>query len=89
MSRRPAAPQPRTKKRKLSFKENAELASLPDRIDGAEREREQLYASLGDPSFLRDGVAVTAAKARLAAIEVELAELVSRWEELETIAAEG
>ena len=58
------------KKRKLSFKETRELAALPDRIDALEREREQLYASLADPALLRDGAAVVAAKARLAALEV-------------------
>ena len=84
----PSAPV-KAKKRKLSFKETAELASLPDRIDALEKEREQLYASLADPAFLRDGAAVTTAKARLAAIEVELGVLVARWEELETIAAEA
>jgi ATP-binding cassette subfamily F protein uup len=80
--------QPKPKKRKLTFKETAELGGLPDRIDALEREREQIYASLSDPSFLRDGAAVTGAKSRLAAIEIELGELVARWEELETIAAE-
>ena len=71
----PAAP-PKPKKRKLTFKETAELAALPDRIDALEREREALYASLADPAFLRDGAAVTSAKARLGAIERRARE---RW----------
>jgi ATP-binding cassette subfamily F protein uup len=75
------------KKRKLSFKETSELASLPDSIDALERERESAYASLADPALLRDGAAVAAAKARLAAIESEIASGLARWEELETIAA--
>ena len=80
--KRPApAPPPRPpKKRKLSFRETSELAELPDRIDALEREREQVYASLADPAVLRDGAAVTAAKARLAALEGEVAELTARWE---------
>jgi ATP-binding cassette subfamily F protein uup len=80
-----AAPRP-AKKRGLSYKEKQELAELPDRIDTTEREREMLYASLSDPAFLRDGAAVAKAKARLTAIEIELAELTERWEALETIA---
>ncbi len=78
-----------TRKRRLSYKETSELASLPDEIDKCEQERELIYASLADPSFLRDGAAVVEAKTRLAAIEVELAAMMERWEELETIAREG
>jgi ATP-binding cassette subfamily F protein uup len=85
-----AAPAPApAKKRKLSFKETAELAGLPERIDVLERERETLFASLGDSAVLRDGSAVVSVKSRLAAIEAEVGELMQRWEVLETIATEG
>jgi ATP-binding cassette subfamily F protein uup len=80
------APPRADRKRKLSFKETHELAALPERIDALERERDALYASLADPAFLRDGEAVTAAKARLEAIDGEVAGAMARWEELETIA---
>jgi ATP-binding cassette subfamily F protein uup len=83
----PAPPARGPKKRKLSFKETSELASLPEAIDALEREREAVYTSLSDPDLLRDGVAVAAAKARLLAIESEIAASLARWEELETIAA--
>jgi ATP-binding cassette subfamily F protein uup len=82
------APAKATKKRRLSLKETSELAALPDRIDALDRERETIYASLGDSAVLRDGSAVVAAKARLAALEVEIAELIQRWETLELIATE-
>ncbi len=82
----PAAMRPE-RKRKLSFKETNELASLPASIDALERERDSVYASLGDPAVLRDGAAVAAAKARLEEIESEMAQRLARWEELETIAA--
>jgi ABC transport system ATP-binding/permease protein len=75
------------KKRKLNFRETTELRELPGRIDEKERERERIYASLSDSSLLRDGAAVVDAKARLAAVEIEINQLVARWEELETIAA--
>jgi ATP-binding cassette subfamily F protein uup len=77
------------KPRKLSFKETKELADLPDRIDALERDREAAYASLADPALLRDGAAVTAARARLAALETEISGLTARWETLETVASEG
>ena len=88
--RQPAAqptPNAKPKPRRLTFKETAELAALPDRIDALERERTTLYASLADPAVLRDGSAVVAAQSRLAALKTELAELTERWAALETIAA--
>jgi ATP-binding cassette subfamily F protein uup len=87
--REPPPPQtPKAKPRRLTFKETAELAGLPDRIDALERERAALYVSLTDPAVLRDGPAVVAARSRLAAVEAELTELTERWEALETIAAQ-
>ena len=80
---------PTAKKRRLSYKETGELAGLPDRIDALERERETVYASLSDPAVLRDGSAVVAVRSCLASLEAEIAELIQRWETLETIAAEG
>ena len=76
------------KKRRLSFKETTELASLPDRIDAHEREREAVLLSLSDVALLRDGAAVAGVRARLAALDAEIAALTERWEALETIAAE-
>ena len=83
-----AAPKP-AKKRGLSYKEKQELATLPDRIEAVEHERTTLYTSLTDPAVLRDGSAVSRAKGRLAAIELELADLTERWLQLETIAGES
>ena len=89
-AKRPATPAPPTaKKRRLSYKETGELAGLPDRIDALERERETVYASLSDPAVLRDGSAVVAARSRLESLEAEIAELIRRWEALETIAADA
>ena len=85
----PRAPRRTEKRRRLSFSDKAELTALPDRIDALEREREALYASLGDPAFLRDGAAVVSAKQRLETLDAEIAELMARWEALETMAAES
>jgi ABC transport system ATP-binding/permease protein len=83
----PAAATRRTDKpRRRSYREQKELAELPDRIDALEREQESLYARLADPAFLRDGAAVSAAKERLAAIEAESSAAMARWEELEGLA---
>src|SRR5262249_5884674 len=69
--RAPAPPSPprSEKKRKLTFGETKELAGLPDLIEARERERDGLYASLSDGTFLRDGAAVIQARARLAEVE--------------------
>jgi len=77
------------KKRRLSFNETRELATLPERIDALEGEREELYATLTDPAVLRNGSAVAEARSRLDTLEVEIGALTARWELLETIAAEG
>jgi len=77
------------RKRRLTYKETSELASLPDEIDRREKEREQIYTSLSDPAFLRDGAAVVAARDRLNEIELEMTWLMERWEELETIASDS
>lgn len=78
-----------TRKRRLTFKEKSELESLPNEIDAREQDRERLYSSLADPVFLRDGAAVVQATIRLDAIDLKIAELMRRWEELETIARDG
>ena len=68
--------------RKLTFKENTELAALPSRIETVERERDEIYRSLADQAFARDGDAVAKAKARLDAIATEIEVLTARWVEL-------
>jgi ATP-binding cassette subfamily F protein uup len=80
-----ARPQ-KEKPRKLSFKEQKELKTLPQRIEQLETEQRQVQASLADPAFYREtGDKVAAAKARLAALEQELESVYRRWEELEAV----
>ena len=72
------------KSRKYSFKEQKELAALPQRIEQLETEQQQVQEQLADPAFYREsGDKVTMARARLEALEKELAEVYRRWEELE------
>jgi ATP-binding cassette subfamily F protein uup len=84
-----AAPKDKEKKRKLTFKEQHELAALPERIERLERERDTLYSAMADPAAARDGTSLVSGKVRLDEIEVGLTELLARWEALETIAAEA
>ena len=70
--------------RKLSFKEQQELKSLPQKIADLEAEQQQLHETLADPGFYRqDGESIAKTKARLSAVETEVAEAYRRWESLE------
>jgi len=84
----PDKPKPaRERPRKLTFKENQELAALPERIAALEAEQATLHATLADPTFYRDaGAEVGRLNARLAELEGELEEAYGKWEELEGLA---
>jgi ABC transport system ATP-binding/permease protein len=85
-SQAPAAT-PAEKPRKLSFKEQRELESLPSRIEALETEIQQLHGAMADPAFYkRDGAAIAEANALLAQLESELAGVYERWEALEGVA---
>jgi ATP-binding cassette subfamily F protein uup len=85
--RRAVAPAGRPTRRKLTFKEAGELAGLPARIDALEQARAALYVRLADPATHRAAGAAVSAQGELATVEAELAAAMSRWEELETLAA--
>jgi ATP-binding cassette subfamily F protein uup len=92
VAKRPAVAAPvarAQKKRKLTFKETGELAALPEKIDALEGEKAVLYEKLADPAVLRDTAAILVTNSRLAAIEGEIVKAMTRWEELESIAADG
>ncbi len=72
--------------RKLSFKEERELETLPGQIASLEEEQAGLHARLSDPEFYKSaGSEVVTINARLAAIEQGLEEAYLRWDELEEI----
>ena len=81
---KPAVRVPRP--RRLSGREERELAGLPAQIEALETEQGGLVARLADPGFYqREPGAVAAVRARLAAVEQELVVVYARWEELEAI----
>jgi ATP-binding cassette subfamily F protein uup len=84
----PESPRPvRERPRKLTFKENQELAALPERIAALEAEQSEILATLADPEFYKSaGSEVARLNARLPELETELAMAYARWEELEGLA---
>ena len=78
----PAAPAP-AKTKKLSFKEQRELDSLPDRIAALESEQQGIQEALADGSlFSSDNARALALSARNAQIDDELIGALERWEVL-------
>jgi len=79
-----ASPQKLTKKAKLSYKEQRELDTLPQRIEELEAEVETLHGTMADPAFYQqEGEAMAKTRERLEVVEKELAEAYIRWEQLE------
>jgi ATP-binding cassette subfamily F protein uup len=75
------------KSRKLSFKEKRELEGLPARIEELETSRRSLHDAMADPAFYKNASdEIVATKARLDALEHELAQAYERWEALEALA---
>lgn len=78
----PAAPAP-TKARKLSFKEQRELDSLPAAIAALETEQKDITDALADGSlFASDNARAIALSERNAEIDEALMAALERWEEL-------
>jgi ATP-binding cassette subfamily F protein uup len=77
-------PRRRTQSNKLGYKEERELADLPDKLKALEREQEEISGKLADPALYRDRSGeVKPLQTRHAAIEKELTRALTRWEELE------
>jgi ATP-binding cassette subfamily F protein uup len=85
-----AAEQAKPKGDKLSWKEQRELESLPEKIAALEGEQADLTRRLEDPSIYQtDPQAAKTAAERLAAIDDELMVMLERWEALESRVAGG
>ncbi|MGC1521821.1 MAG: ATP-binding cassette domain-containing protein [Steroidobacteraceae bacterium] len=80
-----AAPALPPKARRLSYKDQRELAGLPEKIQSLEAEQLDLQAAIADPTlFKSDPARATAALQRLQALTTELENAYSRWDELES-----
>jgi ATP-binding cassette subfamily F protein uup len=100
LAQRPAAPvrspvskpatAPRERARtKLSYKEERELAALPQDIEMLEREQAELTARMSRPEYYREGAErVRGDRTRAQEIESLLGEKFARWEALERLRAE-
>ncbi len=78
------AERPRKTATKLSYKDQRALEQLPAQIEALETEQAALHERLADPALYQgDGSEVTAATARMQALEAELADCYERWEDLE------
>ncbi|HSD96353.1 MAG TPA: ATP-binding cassette domain-containing protein [Sulfuricaulis sp.] len=74
-----------TKSRKLSYKEQRELETLPEKIESLEAEQARLQSAVGAPAFYQQAATeITATLARLEAITKELETCYARWEALES-----
>jgi ATP-binding cassette subfamily F protein uup len=81
-SRPPAGAAPA--RRKLSYKEQRELAELPARLEDLETRKAQLASQTGDPAFYsRPHAEVADSLAALARLDEEIEATFSRWAELE------
>jgi ATP-binding cassette subfamily F protein uup len=75
---------PNNKNRKLSYKEQRELETLPKKIEALEAEQAALSARMGEADFYRQsGDKITTAMERLEAVKNELEACYARWETLE------
>ena len=74
----------RSERRKLSYREQQELADLPARIEALETRQAELEAITAAPDFYQgDGAAVQATLAEFTEVQATLEAAVERWAALE------
>ena len=74
-------------RRKLSYKEQRELATLPEQIEALEERQGALEAKMAEPDFYQqEHTEVEARLAELAEVQRELEQAITRWTELEDLA---
>ena len=72
--------------RKLTYKEQRELETLPARIESLEKEQAELHARMSEGDFYRQPSAtITATMDRLESLRLELEASYHRWQELESL----
>src|SRR5436853_532885 len=81
---RSAGETPAKTRTRLSYKEERELAALPEEIESLEREQTELTARMSEPDYHRlEGARLRGDRKRLAELEELLLEKFARWESLE------
>ncbi len=79
-----ASPVAANTSRKLSYKEQRELDTLPEKIESLEAEQESLQAQIGDTGFYQqDKQVIVDTLQRLENVQQELEQAYQRWEALE------
>jgi ATP-binding cassette subfamily F protein uup len=79
---------PSNKPRKLTFKEQRERESLPERIEALEAEQAQLHKLMGEADFYRQSSdQIAATMERLETVKGDLEACYERWQTLESVAA--
>jgi ABC transport system ATP-binding/permease protein len=72
--------------RRLTYKEQRELETLPEKIIELETELSEVHAVMADPAFFRQSPnEIVTIKTQLQALEKTIAETYRRWEELEAV----
>ncbi|MGI9517615.1 MAG: ABC transporter ATP-binding protein, partial [Pirellulaceae bacterium] len=80
--RQPSGDQPR----RLKYREQQELARLPELIESQEADIAAIHEVMADPDFYQQsGEAIAEKQSHLKLLERELARNYERWEELETL----
>lgn len=81
-----ATKEPAKQVRKLSYKEQKELAELPKKIEKLEAEQSDIHVQMNSEEFYKQSQdAVSKVTQRLKDVEVDLAKSYQRWEELEEL----
>jgi ABC transport system ATP-binding/permease protein len=80
------APPAKQRARRLTYKEQRELETLPGRIETLEADLGQLHQVMADPACYRQAPAeIVKLKTRLQLLEKDIAEAYGRWEQLEAV----
>ncbi|TGD73863.1 ATP-binding cassette domain-containing protein [Mangrovimicrobium sediminis] len=80
----PPAEKPRARPRKLSYKEQRELESLPAQIEALEQRQAELEAQLAEPDFYAgERAEVERVTGELGTVQADLEAAIERWVELE------
>lgn len=75
---------PGVQKARLSYKEKRDLDSLPSEIEKMELEQAQIHDDMSDPEYYkRDPSEIARSKSKLDELEMKLADMYRKWEDLE------